>query len=133
MNIDIIKIASDTSHNKIINRYTHKSKFKNKICGDQIEIKVNINNKLIKDIGYQTKSCIYCQASASLISKYLVKKSLKKIEYLSKFLLNYFEGEFQNLPKNLTKFNVLFNKKNISRKDCILMPLIALKKLGPND
>ena len=133
MNIDIIKIASDTSHNKIINRYTHKSKFKNKICGDQIEIKVNINNKLIKDIGYQTKSCIYCQASASLISKYLVKKSLKKIEYLSKLLLNYFEGEFQNLPKNLTKFNVLFNKKNISRKDCILMPLIALKKLGPND
>ena len=133
MNIDIIKIASDTSHNKIINRYTHKSKFKNKICGDQIEIKVNINNKLIKDIGYQTKSCIYCQASASLISKYLVKKSLKKIEYLSKFLLNYFEGEFQNLPKNLTKFNVLFNKKNISRKDCILMPLIALKKLDPND
>ena len=133
MNIDIIKIASDTSHNKIINRYTHKSKFKNKICGDQIEIKVNINNKLIKDMGYQTKSCIYCQASASLISKYLVKKSLKKIEYLSKFLLNYFEGEFQNLPKNLTKFNILFNKKNISRKDCILMPLIALKKLGPND
>tara|TARA_B100001121_G_scaffold254580_1_gene231814 strand:+ start:939 stop:1340 length:402 start_codon:yes stop_codon:yes gene_type:complete len=133
MNIDIIKIASDTSHNKIINRYTHKSKFKNKICGDQIEIKVNINNKLIKDIGYQTKSCIYCQASASLTSKYLVKKSLKKIEYLSKFLLNYFEGEFDNLPKNLTKFNVLFNKKNISRKDCILMPLIALKKLGPND
>tara|TARA_B100000614_G_scaffold161767_1_gene144071 strand:- start:115 stop:516 length:402 start_codon:yes stop_codon:yes gene_type:complete len=133
MNIDIIKIASDTSHNKIINRYTHKSKFKNKICGDQIEIKVNINNKLIKDIGYQTKSCIYCQASASLISKYLVKKSLKKIEYLSKFLLNYFEGELDNLPKNLTKFNVLFNKKNISRKDCILMPLIALKKLGPND
>ena len=133
MNLDIIKIASDTSHNKIINRYTHKSKFKNKICGDQIEIKVNINNKLIKDIGYQTKSCIYCQASASLISKYLVKKSLKKIEYLSKFLLNYFEGEFQNLPKNLTKFNVLFNKKNISRKDCILMPLIALKKLGQND
>ena len=133
MNLDIIKIASDTSHNKIINRYTHKSKFKNKICGDQIEIKVNINNKLIKDIGYQTKSCIYCQASASLISKYLVKKSLKKIEYLSKFLLNYFEGEFHNLPKNLTKFNVLFNKKNLSRKDCILMPLIALKKLGPND
>tara|TARA_Y100001935_G_scaffold129034_1_gene106998 strand:+ start:943 stop:1344 length:402 start_codon:yes stop_codon:yes gene_type:complete len=133
MNIDIIKIASDTSHNKIINRYTHKSKFKNKICGDQIEIKVNINNKLIKDIGYQTKSCIYCQASASLTSKYLVKKSLKKIEYLSKFLLNYFEGEFENLPKNLTKFNILFNKKNISRKDCILMPLIALKKLGPND
>tara|TARA_Y100000591_G_scaffold150555_1_gene129455 strand:- start:981 stop:1382 length:402 start_codon:yes stop_codon:yes gene_type:complete len=133
MNIDIIKIASDTSHNKIINRYTHKSKFKNKICGDQIEIKVNINNKLIKDMGYQTKSCIYCQASASLTSKYLVKKSLKKIEYLSKFLLNYFEGEFDNLPKNLTKFNVLFNKKNISRKDCILMPLIALKKLGPND
>ena len=40
------------------------------------------------------------------------------------------EKEVKHLPKNLNKFNKLFNKKNISRKNCVLMPLIALKKLS---
>ena len=68
MDLDIIKIASDTTNNKILKDYTHRSKYKNKTCGDIIEIRVNIKKNIIQDIGYQTKSCVYCQASASLIS-----------------------------------------------------------------
>ena len=30
MDLDIIKIAADTSNNKILEDYTHKSKYKNK-------------------------------------------------------------------------------------------------------
>ena len=78
----------------------------------------------------QTKSCVYCQASASLISHKLIKKSKNKVNYLLKNLIDYFENEIKPLPKNLNKFNKLFNKKNISRKNCVLMPLIALKKLS---
>ena len=36
MDLDIIKIAADTSNNKILEDYTHKSKYKNKTCGDYI-------------------------------------------------------------------------------------------------
>ena len=115
MDLDIIKIASDTTNNKILKDYTHRSKYKNKTCGDIIEMRVNIKKNIIQDIGYQTKSCVYCQASASLISHKLIKKSKNKINYLL---------------KNLNKFNKLFNKKNISRKNCVLMPLIAIKKLS---
>ena len=51
MDLDIIKIASDTTNNKILKDYTHRSKYKNKTCGDIIEMRVNIKKNIIQDIG----------------------------------------------------------------------------------
>ena len=38
MNLDILKIASDTNNNKTIKDYTHHSKLKNSLCGDEMQI-----------------------------------------------------------------------------------------------
>ena len=130
MDLDIIKIAADTSNNKILEDYTHKSKYKNKTCGDYIEIRLEIKKNQIKNIGYQTKSCVYCQASTNLVTKTLIKKTKNKLNYLLDNLVDYFEDEIKPLPKDLIKFKQLFNKKNISRKNCVIMPLIALKKMS---
>ena len=130
MDLDIIKIAADTSNNKILEDYTHKSKYKNKTCGDYIEIRLEIKKNQIKNIGYQTKSCVYCQASTNLVTKTLIKKTKNKLNYLLDNLVDYFEDEIKPLPKDLKKFKKLFNKKNISRKNCVIMPLIALKKMS---
>ena len=130
MDLDIIKIAADTSNNKILEDYTHKSKYKNKTCGDYIEIRLEIKKNQIKNIGYQTKSCVYCQASTNLVTKTLIKKTKNKLNYLLDNLVDYFEDEIKPLPKDLIKFKKLFNKKNISRKNCVVMPLIALKKMS---
>ena len=127
MDLDIIKIAADTSNNKILEDYTHKSKYKNKTCGDYIEIRLEIKKNQIKNIGYQTKSCVYCQASTNLVTKTLIKQTKNKLNYLLDNLVDYFEDEIKPLPKDLIKFKKLFNKKNISRKNCVIMPLIALK------
>jgi len=133
MDLDIIKIAADTSNNKILEDYTHKSKYKNKTCGDYIEIRLEIKKNQIKNIGYQTKSCVYCQASTNLVTKTLIKKTKNKLNYLLDNLVDYFEDEIKPLPKDLIKFKKLFNKKNISRKNCVVMPLIALKKMSINE
>ena len=133
MDLDIIKIAADTSNNKILEDYTHKSKYKNKTCGDYIEIRLEIKKNQIKNIGYQTKSCVYCQASTNLVTKTLIKKTKNKLNYLLDNLVDYFEDEIKPLPKDLIKFKKLFNKKNISRKNCVIMPLIALKKMSINE
>ena len=50
MDLDIIKIASDTTNNKILKDYTHRSKYKNKTCGDIIEMRVNIKKNIIQDL-----------------------------------------------------------------------------------
>ena len=80
MDIEILKIAADTKNNKDIKNFTHRSKYKNPLCGDEMEISVVVKNQKILDIGYQCKSCIYCQASASLLSKLSINKSLEKIK-----------------------------------------------------
>jgi len=128
MDIKILQIAADTKNNKEIKNFTHKSKNKNPLCGDEIEISLIVKNKKILDLGYQCKSCIYCEASASLLSKLVLKKSLDKINELSIFVSDFFKENNSKFSKEWKPFEKLFDKKNISRKECILLPFKTLAK-----
>ena len=128
MDLRILEIASHTENNKILKNFTHKSKNKNPLCGDEVEISLIVKNQKISDIGYEGKSCIYCQASASLLSKVSVNKSLKKINELSNFVGKFFQNTNQEFTKEWKQLDKLFKKKNISRKECILLPFKTLAK-----
>ena len=69
MDLEVLKIAAVTDNNRNITKRTHVSKLKNSLCGDEMQIELIIKNKKILDFGYQGKSCVYCHASASLLSK----------------------------------------------------------------
>ena len=71
---EIIKIASDTSNYGIKKNSDHIATSKNKLCGDKITIEIVVSNSKIDRMFYETESCIFCQASASLLSK-IIKKS----------------------------------------------------------
>ena len=79
MDLKLLEIASHTENNKVIENFTHKSKHKNPLCGDEMEISLIVENDVIKDMGYQCKSCIYCQASVSLLSRKIKEKKVKEI------------------------------------------------------
>ena len=128
MDIKILQIAADIKNNKEIKNFTHKSKNKNPLCGDEIEISLIVKNKKILDLGYQCKSCVYCEASASLLSKLVLKKSLDKINELSIFVSDFFKENNSKFSKEWKLFEKLFDKKNISRKECILLPFKTLAK-----
>ena len=128
MNLDILKIASDTN-NKSIKNYTHHSKLKNSMCGDEMQIDLVIKKNKIVDFGYQGKSCVYCQASASLLSKISMNKNKSKINELCDDAKHYFEGNVENIEKKWKSLNKIFNDKNLSRKECILLPFKTIKKI----
>ena len=132
MNLEIINIAAKTKNNKDIKNHTHFIKLKNSICGDEIQLKLIINQDKITNIGYQTESCIYCQASASLLSKISKNSKKDKIIKLCNEAKLFFDKDEANLNKNLKLFSKLFVKKNLSRKDCILLPFKAMKKIVSN-
>ena len=129
MNLDILKIASDTKNNKSIKNYTHHSKLKNSICGDEMQINLVIKKNKIVDFGYQGKSCVYCQASASLLSKISINENKSKINELCDDAKHYFEGDVENIEKKWKSLNKIFNNKNLSRKECILLPFKTIKKI----
>ena len=128
MDLEIIKIAEDTNNNKDIKNHTHCSKLKNHLCGDEIQIKLIVkNNKIIK-FGYEGKSCVYCLAAASLLSKVSIDKEIIKINELCDYSKTFFEGN----SKIINKWKImrkLFKEKNQSRKECILLPFKAVKKI----
>ena len=128
MDLKILEIASDTKNNKNIKNYTHAAKSKNPLCGDEIQIKLVIEDEKIVDFGYQGKSCVYCQATASLLSKKLINSKKNKINELCDYAKSFFSKKQENIEKKWSYLGKLFDKKNISRKECILLPFNALKK-----
>ena len=128
MDLRILEIASNTENNKVIHNFTHKSKNKNPICGDEMEISLVVKNDTVVDMGYQCKSCVYCQASVSLLSQKIKNKKLKEIKKFISSCENIFENTKIILEKNWASFKELFNKKNISRKECLLLPIRTVNK-----
>jgi len=128
MDLRILEIASHTDNNKILENFTHKSKHKNPLCGDEMEISLVVKDDIVKDMGYQCKSCVYCQASVSLLSR---KIKNKKIEEIKSFILsgeNLFTDVKTVLEKHWKDFKEILDKKNIARKDCLLLPLRTVLK-----
>tara|TARA_B100001057_G_scaffold286838_1_gene286968 strand:- start:4100 stop:4498 length:399 start_codon:yes stop_codon:yes gene_type:complete len=132
MDLEIIDIASDTNNNKDIANHTHISKLKNSLCGDEIQIKLIIKDDKIMDFGYLGKSCIYCQASASLLSKIAINQKKNKIEKLCDEVKTYFENNANNIEFKWMSLKKLFKKENLSRKECILLPFKTLKRIVTN-
>ena len=48
-----------------------------------MEISLIVKEDIVKDMGYQCKSCVYCQASVSLLSR---KIKEKKVDDIKKFI-----------------------------------------------
>jgi len=128
MDLEILKIASDTENHKVLTDCTHSSKGKNPLCGDEMKISLEVKNNKVLDFAYQCKTCIYCQASASVLSKFSINKSLEKITEITTFVGEFFQNTNVKFPRELKQFEKLFKKKNISRKECILLPFKTLAK-----
>ena len=129
MDLEILNIASKTDNNKDLKNHTHYSKLRNSLCGDEIKIKLIIKKNKILDFGYQENSCVYCQASASLLSKISINSNKNKINELCDVAKSFFDKDIDIKKKNWVALKKLFKKENLSRKECILLPFKTLKKI----
>ena len=128
MDLEILEIASNTKNHKVLKKHTHQSRNKNPLCGDEMEISLIVEEDVVKDLGYQCKSCVYCQASVSLLSR---KIKDKKIEEIKEFIGNgekLFEDAKVTIEKHWKDFKEILDKKNLSRKECLLLPLRTVLK-----
>jgi nitrogen fixation protein NifU and related proteins len=91
-----------------------------------------VKDNIIEDIGYQCKSCIYCQASVSLLSRSVIQAPIEKITTFLSQASSFFDESFDQLRKinikGIEDFKKIMNSKNISRKECLLLPFKTLSK-----
>ena len=128
INNRLLKIASNTKFYGLKNNYTYKSNLKNSTCGDKISIEITLKKNTIHELRYETESCIFCQASASLLSKVVSKidtsvwkSEIKEFQQSKKF-------DNTIMRKKMPILKKLFVTKYIDRFDCIILPFNALEK-----
>ena len=124
---DIIKLASSSNNFGLKNDYSHKTSLKNSLCGDKITLELIVINKIVSSMRYETEACIYCEASASLLSKKIKNLHLKDIKKDFLILKNFNKKDFK-VPRNLSVFKKLFSSDNLSRIKCLILPFNAVLK-----
>ena len=120
---EIIKIASNTENHGVLDNHTHFSKLKNPVCGDEMKVYLIVKNNCVANFKYECESCIYCQASVSLLSRKAKNKSVEKFKNFTKQAKNSFEKNTNSFDKEWKEFDKIMTKKNISRKECLLLPI----------
>ena len=84
----------------------------NHLCGDRIELYLNIKEGKISDIKFTGKGCAISMASTSMLTEFVKSKEVQEIKELN--------------PKVV--FNLLGIDVGIVRQKCALLPLKALHK-----
>ena len=128
MDLEILEIASNTENHKVVKNYTHQSKNKNPICGDEMEISLIVKDNKIEDMGYQCRSCVYCQASVSLLSQKIKNTQLSEIKSFINLTENLFNNADVKIENKWQDFKEIMNRDNISRKECLLLPFKTIAK-----
>ena len=121
---EIIKIASNTENHGVLDNHTHFSKLKNAICGDEMKVYLIVKNNKIINFKYECESCIYCQASVSLLSRNIKNKSIENIKDFALDAKNSFNRK-NTFNKEWDEFSKIMTSNNISRKECLLLPINA--------
>jgi nitrogen fixation protein NifU and related proteins len=121
---EIIKIASNTENHGVLDNHTHFSKLKNAICGDEMKVYLIVKNNKIINFKYECESCIYCQASVSLLSRNIKNKSIENIKDFALDAKNSFNNK-NTFNKEWDEFSKIMTSNNISRKECLLLPVNA--------
>ena len=121
---EIMKIASNTQNHGALDNHTHFSKLKNAICGDEMKVYLIVKNKKIINFKYQCESCIYCQASVSLLSRIIKNLSVENVKAFALVAKSSFNKKTE-FDKEWKNFNKIIPGNNISRKECLLLPINA--------
>tara|TARA_Y100000766_G_C18595676_1_gene454073 strand:+ start:277 stop:678 length:402 start_codon:yes stop_codon:yes gene_type:complete len=128
INKEIIKMASNTTNVGLRNKYSHKISLKNTTCGDKITLELIADKKKISSMKYETVSCVYCEASASLISRKIKNINLADIKNDFTILRKISYEKNIKIPKRLSGFRKLLNSDNFNRFKCIFLPIDAVLK-----
>ena len=125
----ILELASANRKSFEINDFNFSKKIKNPLCGDLVEVRINIMNSNIKNLSAKVKGCALCEASAGVVVNYFLNKNLPTndfMEYFDKWLTKNYHEYPSELPNELKIFLPIQDIKN--RHTCIKMPFEAFFK-----
>jgi nitrogen fixation NifU-like protein len=125
----ILKLAAENKKSFAIDHYNCSFNMKNPMCGDEVQVRVDLINKKINNISAIVRGCALCEASAGLVVQLFKNNSVPHNDFMKEFLfwLNNNGKEINSsLPKELEIFLPI--KEISNRHTCITMPFEATIK-----
>ena len=122
-------------HNKNPRNYgdlecsNHHAHGMNPLCGDDITVKLQLENGVIKDIRFQGCGCAISKASSSLMTVNVKGKSLEEVELIIAQFRDMIRGNLDTTvtPNNLGRLKIFQNISNLpSRVKCAVLPWATL-------
>nr|WP_237688195.1 iron-sulfur cluster assembly scaffold protein [Sneathiella sedimenti] len=123
----MLRLAANATGDGTLDNPDAEETLDNPTCGDRITIQIRLKENEIRELNHQNRSCMLCQASASLIGKHAIGKNLEDILETRHNLQSMLHGApLQDTSewKELEYFNVVALHK--SRHHCVLLPFDAL-------
>tara|TARA_Y100000389_G_scaffold104912_1_gene101797 strand:- start:923 stop:1357 length:435 start_codon:yes stop_codon:yes gene_type:complete len=125
----ILKLAAENKKSFAIDHYNCSFNMKNPMCGDEVQVRIDLINKKINNISAIVRGCALCEASAGLVVQLFKNNSVPHNDFMKEFLfwLNNNGQEINSsLPKELEIFLPI--KEISNRHTCITMPFEATIK-----
>ncbi len=93
---------------RVIENANHYSEGFNPLCGDRIDVYLDVENGIVKDISFQGRGCAISKASASLMSSMVKGKTVEEAEKLFEKFHDLITGKLDDDPdiKELGKLAV---------------------------
>ena len=122
----ILDLASINKKSVELKEFNISKELKNSLCGDVVNVRLNLINNKIQDLSAKVKGCALCEASAGLVVNYFSHKKLpieNFMEHFDNWLINKKIDFPKQLPEELKIFSPIQDVK--SRHICIKMPFEA--------
>ena len=124
---NLLRLAANATGDGTLENPDAEETLDNPTCGDRITIQIRLKDNEVAELMHQNRSCVLCQASASLIGKHAVGKQLEDILETRQNLQSMLHGTpLQDTSEwqELEYFDVVAPHK--SRHHCVLLPFDAL-------
>ncbi len=127
---NLMRLAANATGAGTIEGADAEGTLDNPTCGDRITIQVKLEDGRITELAHENRSCMLCQASASMLADHAVGLTLEEVDTIREKIRGLFEqgSEETDLPwEELQYFAPV--KDHRSRHICVLLPFNALHEI----
>lgn len=107
-----------------LNQASHHAVGHNPLCGDRLDITLQLEDELISEIAFEGESCAICKASASMMTTAIKGKSRSDAELLITEFRELATGKLDlNQPHHLGRLTVFSGIRDLpTRVKCAILP-----------
>ena len=100
----------------------------NPLCGDELELTLVLSGDTIQDCKTQVRGCTICIASASMMSEFILEKTLSEVISISKEFSESLHKDTEHISETIEMLSPLIAlKPHRSRIKCIRLAWDALE------